>query len=159
MYVFPISERSGACAPRTLVRYMDHWNGDHRDDNVPIEWGDMGGMARRVTGRSFFVGALGIATASITASPPLVTKAYCSRETLSISTVLMRRRSTRAAVLANPCGPSLEGMRLALANGSYFLTPNRRGRRSAMESFLLRLVDRRCRIGHGSRHSATGCLT
>lgn len=92
----------------------------------------------------------------MTASPPLVTKVYCSRGTLSISTVLMR---TRAAVLANPYGPSLEGTRLALVKGSYFLTPNRRVRRSPMESFLVRLVDRRGRISHGRRHSATGCLT
>lgn len=56
--------------------------------NVPIERAEMAGIAVKAIGWSFFIGALGFATASITANLSIVTKVYFPREALPISTVL-----------------------------------------------------------------------
>ncbi len=91
----------------------------------------MAGIAVKAIGWSFFIGALGFATASLTANLSLVTKVYYPREALPISTVLTQ--STRSHSRGNaPC----------IRAWSQPPDPsNECGRRAHMESVLPSVVD------------------
>lgn len=54
---------------------------------APLARAELAGIAVKSVGWSFFVGALGFGTASITANLPLVTKVYFPRAVLPLSTV------------------------------------------------------------------------
>lgn len=67
---------------------------------APLDAGVMAGIAVKSVGWSFFIGALGFGTASITANLPLVTKVYFPRAVLPLASVATQVADAAIAVLA-----------------------------------------------------------